>query len=244
MKKIILFVAILEISYLSLSFALAEYYGQWNIIGETIRTGFRVISIAFYGYFYQKYFYDPGQTFNNNELLTPQFSAAILLFLLFGLAFTNAENETLYWQIVFVISGVSAGLREELFYRGIVQNYLQRHYDFKIALAIATITFTLSHIQYIYYGQIGGLMLIAMAGLIFGCIFIYTQSIVFTAAVHGLYDALLSVNLLPFRLGNNVVLPILFIIMLAFLIIIHKKLFSTLPTDNMNDSNPDNLSMG
>ena len=134
MKKIILFVAILEISYLSLSFALAEYYGQWNIIGETIRTGFRVISIAFYGYFYQKYFYDPGQTFNNNELLTPQFSAAILLFLLFGLAFTNAENETLYWQIVFVISGVSAGLREELFYRGIVQNYLQRHYDFKIAL--------------------------------------------------------------------------------------------------------------
>ena len=244
MKRIILFVAILEITYLSLSFALAEYYGQWNIIGETIRTGLRVISIAFYGYFYQKYFYDPGQTFNKNELLTPQFSAAILLFLLFGVAFTNAENETLYWQIVFVISGITAGLREELFYRGIVQNYLQRHYDYKIALAIATLVFTLSHVQYLYYGQTGGLMLIAMAGLIFGCIFIYTKSIVFTAAVHGLYDALLSVNIVTFRLGNNVVLSILFLIMLAFLIILYKKLDGSPQAVNTDDSNPDNLSMG
>jgi membrane protease YdiL (CAAX protease family) len=244
MKKIILYVAILEISYLSLSFALAEIYGQWNIVGEVIRTGLRVISIIFYGYFYQKYFYNPSQIFKTKELLSPQFIAAILLFLLFAVVYTNAENETIFWQFIFVISGVTAGLREELFYRGIVQNFLERKYGYKIGLAVATLVFTLSHVQYIYYGQTGGLILITMAGIIFGSIFIYTKSIVFTAAVHGLYDALLSVNIVPFRLSNNVVVPILFLIMLAFLIIINKKLYSAQKTDNTDGGNQDNLSLG
>ena len=88
-------------------------------------------------------------------------------------------------------------------------------------------------------------MLIAMAGIIFGSIFIYTGSIVLTAAIHGLYDAILSVNLSPFKLSNDSVLPILFLIMVAFLILISKKLVSAPQADNnLDDSNPDNLSLG
>jgi membrane protease YdiL (CAAX protease family) len=223
MKKIILFAAILEITYLILSFVLAETYGQWSIDGEIIRTGLRVISIIFYGYFYQKYFCKPNHPFKTKELLTPQFIAAILLFVLFAVAYTNAENETALWQAIFIISGITAGLREELFYRGIVQDTLQRKYGYKIALLGATLLFTLSHVQYIYYGQAWGLMLIALAGTIFGSIFIYTGSIVFTAFIHGLYDAALSVNIVPFRLSNSVALPLLFLIMLAFLALISKK---------------------
>lgn len=225
MKKVILFCAILEITYLTLSFAIAEIYGQWSYQGEIIRTGLRIISIVFYGYFYQKYFYNANHSVKA-EILTPQFIAAILLFLLFAVAYTNAENETLMWQLVFAISGIIAGLREELFYRGIVQQSLQMKYDYKIALPVATLVFMLSHIQYIYYGQTGGLMLITLAGIIFGCIFIYTGSIIFTAIIHGLYDAILSVNIVPFRLSNSLVIPILFLIMLAFLIIINKKFYS------------------
>ena len=239
MKKIILFAATLEISYLALSFAIAQVYGQWSFLGEIIRTGLRVISLVFYGYVYRKYFYNPNHSFKAKELLTPQFIVAILLFLLFAVAYTNAENETVLWQIVFVISGVTAGLREELFYRGIVQNTLQRKYGYKVALPVATLVFTLSHIQYMYYGQAGGLMLITLAGIIFGSIFIYTGSIVFTAIIHGVYDALLSVSIVPFRLSNSVVLPVLFLIMLAFLIIINKKLHGTRQADNADDSSQD-----
>jgi membrane protease YdiL (CAAX protease family) len=245
MKRIILFAAILEISYLLLSFALAEIYGQWSIIGEIIRMGLRIISIVVYGYYYQQFFYTAGQSFKTKAVFTPPFVAIILLFLLFAVTYSNAENETLWWQFIFVVSGITAGLREELFYRGIVQQSFQKKYDNKTALALATLLFTLSHIQYIYYGQIKGLMLIAMAGVIFGSIFIYTGSIVFTAAIHGLYDAILSVNIMPFRLSNGSVLPILFLIMTAFLLIISKKLVGTPQADNnLDDSNPDNLSLG
>lgn len=244
MKKIILSAAILEISYLALSFALAQVYGQWSYEGELIRTGLRVIAILFYGYVYQKYFYNAKHSFKPKELLTPQFSAAILLFLFFGLAYTNAENEPLLWQVVFVISGITAGLREELFYRGIVQTALQKKYDYKIALLTTTLLFTLSHVQYIYYGQIRGLMLIAFAGIIFGSIFIYTNSIVFTAVIHGLYDAVLSTNLIPFRLSDEIVLPLLFLIMLVFLISINKKLYPNQHSDETDPSDQDNLSLG
>ena len=150
MKKVILFTAILEISYLTLSFIIAQIYGQWSYEGEIIRTGLRVISVIFYSYYYQKYFYNTTHSFQAKKILTPQFIAAILLLILFAVIYTNAENETGMWQLVFAISGITAGLREELFYRGIVQYSLQMKYGYKIALLTATLLFTLSHVQYIY----------------------------------------------------------------------------------------------
>ncbi|MGZ8908184.1 MAG: CPBP family glutamic-type intramembrane protease, partial [Methylobacter sp.] len=75
----------------------------------------------------------------------------------------------------------------------------------------------------IYYGQTKELLLIAFAGVIFGTIFIHTGSIVFTAIVHGLYDSILCLNLAPFRLNNGIATPILFLVMLAFLIVIIQK---------------------
>ncbi len=245
MKRIILYAAALEILYLTLSFALAQIYGQWSVTGEVIRTVLRVISIVFLGYFYQKYFYNEKRPFKAKELLTPQFNVAIILFLLFAVVYTNSENESLWWQFVFVISGITAGLREELFYRGIVQNILQRKYDYKTALLLATLLFTLSHVQYIYYGQIKGLILIAIAGVIFGAIFIYTGSIVVTATVHGLYDAVLSVNISSIKLSNGVALPVILLIMVVFLTLISKKIYPMRPAaNNIDDSNPDNLSLG
>lgn len=243
MKKIILFATAFEISYLTFSFVLAQRYGQWSYEGEIIRTGLRVISIVFYLYLYRQYFVDAHPVFKAKELLTPQFTAAILLLLLFAAVYSNAEHETLLWQLVFAISGATAGLREELFYRGIVQNTLQTKYGYKTALSAASLLFTLSHVQYIYYGQIRGLMLIALAGIVFGSIFIYTGSIVFTACIHALYDAVLSVYIVPFRLDNGIQLPVLFLIMLAFLIILNKKTNAPEQTAEAGDANPDNLSL-
>lgn len=243
MKKFILFVVLLEIGYLALSFALAEIYGQWSVAGEIVRSGLRIISILFYGYCYRKYFYQAGHPFRIKNRLTPQFVIPLLSFFLFAIFYTNAENETITWQILFVISGIAAGFKEELFYRGIVQYALQKKYGYKIALPAASLVFTLAHVQYIYYGQVGGLVLIALAGIILGSIFIYTGSVVFTALVHGLYDALLSVNLVPFRLSDIIALPLCFLIALAFLFTISEKFNGMQPTNSANDNNQDTLGL-
>lgn len=243
MKRIILFAAALEVTYLALSFLLAQFYGQWSYEGELVRTGLRLIPIVFYGYCYQKYCYNENQKFNIQTLFAPQFVVAIVLLLLFAAAYTNADNEPVLWQLVFVISGIAAGLREELFYRGLVQSALQKKYNQNVALALASLLFTLSHVQYLYYGQFSGLLLICFAGIIFGSVFIYSGSIVFTASIHGLYDAVLSINLLPHRLGNELETPLLFLIVLIFLIIKNKKVFSY-QSMKTGGGNPDNLSMG
>ena len=242
-NKILVCCAVLEISYLALSFTLAEVYGQWSFLGELFRTLLRVISIVFYSYFYQKYFLVEGQTFNAKAILTPSFCATVSAFLVFAIFYTNAENETLWWQFVFVISGFAAGLREELFYRGIIQKTLQTKFDYKIGLVMATMLFTVSHLQYIYHGQTYGLILIAIAGIIFGSIFIYTGSVALTAVVHGVYDALLSVNLTTVRISNGAAMPILGLLMLAFLVLISKKLYVPQSVGNRDNTNSDNLSM-
>ena len=235
MTRIILYAAILETIYLLLSLLIAKTYGQWSYEGEIIRTGLRAVSIVFYGYYYQKYFYDEHLPFKAKEICTPNFLIAVSLFLFFAVVYTNAENETIVWQIVFAISGITAGLREELFYRGIIQNVLQKKYGSKMALLLATAVFVFSHIQYLYYGQFQGLFFIAFAGIIFGSIFMMTGSVALTACIHGLYDAILSVNITSFRISNGIAMPLLFLVMLVF-IVINKKLFRPQQTGNIEAS--------
>lgn len=243
MRKMIALASLSEILYLTLSFIIAQVYGQWSITGELIRTSLRIISLFFFGYIYQNHFYSANQSVKPKGAFTAPFIAAIQLLLLFAASYTSAENETLLWQAVFVISGIAAGLREELFYRGILQKTLQTKYDYKIALFAATLIFTLSHIQYIARGQFGELMLIAFAGIIFGSIFIHTGSVAISALVHSSYDAILSVNMLPFRLSYNASMPILFLIMLLFLLITSKKLLSSKQADTSYGGDEDQFSM-
>ncbi len=226
MKKIILYAAIIETVYLSLSFILALQFGQWSFEGEIVRTGLRFIPIVIFGYLYQKYFYDENRTINARELTNPNFIAAVSLLMFFAMAYTNAKNESLIWQSVFAVSGITAGLREELLYRGIIQSSLQKRFGQQGALVLTTFIFVLSHVQYFFYGQFHGLLLITIAGIIFGSIFLMTGSVVVTSLIHGLYDAVLCMDLIPFRLSNEIALPILFSIMLVFLII-NKKVFRT-----------------
>ena len=243
MKKILLISVFLEIVYLIFSFVLAELFGQWSAIGEIIRMALRVVSITFFAYYYQSYFDDENKPFRAKKILTPHFIAALSLFFFFAIAYTNAAKATLFWQIIFGISGMTAGWREELFYRGIVQNTLQKKFSHQIALLIATLLFTLSHVQYIVYGHPRELLLIAFAGTIFGAIFIHTGSVVFTAIVHGLYDSILCLNLAPFRLDNAIATPILFFVMLAFLLIIVKRPAATQQKIRAGDGDQDHFSL-
>lgn len=235
MKKIILYAAIIETAYLSLSFILALQFGQWSLEGEIVRTGLRFIPIVLFGYVYQKYFYDENRTVNVRELTSPNFIAAVSLLMFFAMAFSNAKNESLTWQSVFAVSGIFAGLREELLYRGIVQSSLQKRFGQQRALLLTTVIFVLSHVQYFFYGQFHGLLFITAASIIFGSIFLMTGSVVVTSLVHGLYDAVICMDIIPFRLSNEIALPILFSIMLVFLII-NKKIFRTQDTNSAETS--------
>jgi membrane protease YdiL (CAAX protease family) len=243
MNKIIFFAAASEILYITFSFLISQSYGPWSIPGELARTSLRIISIFLFLYIYQKYFFKDDQSFKTKETLTLPFITAIQLFFLFAIVYTNARNETALWQIVFFISGIAAGLREELFYRGMIQKTLQLKYGYRNALIIGTLIFSLAHLQYLYEGQFRELALIAFAGVIFGSIFIHTGSVLFAGTIHGLYDAILSVNIAPFRLSYSAAMPILVLIMVIFLIIISNNLYVSRQREESYDRDQDGFSL-
>jgi membrane protease YdiL (CAAX protease family) len=225
MKKILLMniIIILELFYLGTSYQLAEIYGQWSFQGEIIRTGLRLIALLLLGWIYWKYFYGkviavPTQNINNRT-----FIISVALLLLFAVVYTNAENETVIWQLTFAISGIIAGFREEIIYRGMLQNYLQQKLHYRTALFLTTLVFTLSHIQYVIYQQNFALVMTAISSIIFGCIYYYSGRVLLTGLIHGSYDAMLSINISPIKLNHNAELPFLLLIMLFFLALANKK---------------------
>ena len=157
-------------------------------------------------------------------LLNSPFLVAASFLLGFAIIDSNGINESAGWQLIFFISGIIAGFREELLYRGIIQKTLQNRCGYQKALLMTSFLFAISHIQYIYFDQINGLLLITCAGFIFGCVYIYSQSIIVTAVTHGLYDALLSVSFISYKLSANLELPLFVVITLLFINLIRKPL--------------------
>lgn len=224
MLKRFIYLVLIEISYLAFSFAIAMAYGQWSEEGEIIRTIARSICLLMYGLFYLKFFHYPETGGTQAGLFRPSFLVAVGCLLLFAVMDSNGMNESAGWQKMFAVSGIIAGFREELLYRGMVQNILQNRYGYRFGLIAASLLFALSHIQYIYYGQLNGLLLIACAGIIFGCVYIYSRSILVTALIHGLYDAMISVDFIAYKLGARLELPLFIGITLFFISLVRKQL--------------------
>lgn len=225
MQKPLFLLALIEIVYLATSFYLAMVYGQWSYQGEILRSGLRIVSIIILILVYRRYFLTArANEFSAAPLKEPAFIMAVFALLTFAVSFTNAGHESGTWQAAFFVSGLLAGIREELFYRGVVQSWLQRKYPYRKALLFSTLIFTGAHIQYFYYQQYFPILLIFLAGIIFGCVFIYTGNVWMTVAVHAMYDAILSVSLLPVRLTNLAGFMVLLTLAGAFLFLIKPQL--------------------
>jgi membrane protease YdiL (CAAX protease family) len=224
LSKVIYF-SIVEIGYLAFSFALAISYGQWSLEGELQRTLARVICLLIYGYGYFQFFYKKAdKNADRTSLFSPTFLVATGLLFGFAIFDSNGVNENAEWQKLFFLSGLIAGFREELFFRGMIQNTLQNRLGYQKGLSWSVLLFALSHIQYIYYGQLHGLLMITCAGIMFGCVYIHSRSILVTGIVHGLYDALLSVDFISYKLDVKLELPLFFALSLLFISLVKEPL--------------------
>ena len=83
------------------------------------------------------------------------------------------------------------GLREELFYRAILQGYLERHLGPLRAIVVATVIFTAYHVgaQPMNIVSVTG---IAGTGAILGVIYQRTRNLWLVATLHAAIDALYS----------------------------------------------------
>jgi hypothetical protein len=112
----------------------------------------------------------------------------LLLAVVFSLAGVfNQPERSLDYQVALALTAPVVGLREEIFYRAIVQGFVARLAAPWIAIATSTAVFTAFHIgaQPMNIVSITG---IAATGVILGAIYQRTQNLWLVAVLHALID--------------------------------------------------------
>jgi membrane protease YdiL (CAAX protease family) len=91
------------------------------------------------------------------------------------------------WLLAVVMVGF-VGFVEEVLFRGLLQQVLERRLGFVLGLVVASAIYGLMHSV---YGQPVEILLAAGVGLVFGLVYDVTESLVLVSAVHGLQNVFL-----------------------------------------------------
>ena len=82
-----------------------------------------------------------------------------------------------------VLMAITAGVAEEMLFRGVLQTWLANHLPLAIALLLSSAVFGLLHMRTLLYAVIAGVI-----GLYLGIIFVLTENLLAPMTAHALYD--------------------------------------------------------
>lgn len=92
---------------------------------------------------------------------------------------------------------LTVGPCEELLFRGVVQARFREHMARFPAVSLATAVFTLAHLLIFAAGPLAdflaGLLVVVVAGAVFGTVYEYTHNLVLVALLHGVNNSMLVV---------------------------------------------------
>jgi len=91
--------------------------------------------------------------------------------------------------IVFALTSIAVGLREELLYRAVVINFLQPRVGAGAAIVLSTIVFLIYHYGALPLKLLPAIEVICMS-LLLGLVYVYSGSLLFVVALHSLYDGI------------------------------------------------------
>ena len=164
---------------------------QSPVMEELIRTAWRLPFCPLYWYLARLFV--PGPRAPWKSAWHPLVSvSAVLGFLAWPLAGYTA-GPGLATHLVFALTTPIVAVREELFYRAILQGGLERFVGRSRALAIATIAFAAFH-----YGaqpiNLFTVLLFIWAGLLFGAVYQRTRDIRLPILLHAAFDVIVALS--------------------------------------------------
>ena len=189
---------IIELLYISFSTFFSLKYCNDLLKGELLRTFVRSISLIIYLYIYNRKKIHQTNKINNSKDKIVIFLSVILI-MLFPLLFQKA-GFTGPLQLIWILSSFIVGFREELFYRGLLQNRLSTKYSIVTTLIITSMIFTSYHVIYFIWGQWITLIQVFIWSLFIGIIYIKTKKIILVSLIHSIYDAIPFVT--PFKISS------------------------------------------
>jgi membrane protease YdiL (CAAX protease family) len=91
--------------------------------------------------------------------------------------------------VVFALTSVIVGLREELLYRGVLINLLQPRVGVHGAIGLSTVVFLVYHYGALPLAPLPAIEVVCMS-LLLGIVYAYSGSLLFVIALHSLYDGI------------------------------------------------------
>lgn len=117
----------------------------------------------------------------------------------------------------FAFTSLFVAIKEELLFRGILINFLERRIGIFYSVVLSSLVFAIWHIG-VVNPDFWNFIQILMAGLFLGVIYVGTGSIIMVIAFHAIYDAIFCFS--PFFDLNDRVLPGILLLMLASLFMV------------------------
>jgi membrane protease YdiL (CAAX protease family) len=187
----LLLVALIECAYaVSTRAGLAQLFQGGEL--ELVTSAVRLLTLALYWRLFRSWILSRRMQWD--RLRQPTLLLGMLLLLLVPL-FTGNDGRPESERWIFALTSFVVGLREELVYRAVVQNLLERRFGFMPAIISASALFACYHYGYaqIPFTPLRFLELF-FSGVALGVVYRATGSLALAAALHAVLDVLWSLS--------------------------------------------------
>ncbi len=182
----LIIVAITELVFVVATRVVLHYLPWTSVEAELIRTALRIVTALIYWWLLKPLIL--SRAANLPTFKRPAALLALLLFLSIPVLVGNYQLPS-DAAILFAITSLPVGIKEEFLFRGIVQNLLAKRYGALKAILITSLIFTLWHVG-VWNPTVWTFSQIFFAGVILGLIYVGSGSILTVIALHTVYDAI------------------------------------------------------
>lgn len=184
----LLLLLLIEVLFFVLTRVILHYLHWSSIEAELLRTGLRLTSVLVYLYLFRSLILAPP--WHTQSLRSPLLLLGVGAFMsvppLFG-AYSLPDGMAL----LFAVTSLPVALKEELLFRGILQQLLGRRLAPWAAILLTSILFTAWHLGALKFSPWTFLQ-IGLASVILGLVYARTGSLLAVIVLHAVYDALFA----------------------------------------------------
>lgn len=187
-RNALIVVLLVETIYFVLTRLTVKYLGAWTLEAEFVRTALRLGSAGCFWYLMKPTILSKTPDFR--PMRSMWFAAGIGLFFLTPVVIGN-YNHHIGMAFVIAIASIAVAIKEELLFRGIVQNLIESRRGLIVAIVVSNGLFAVWHIGVVPH-TVWVFSQVFLAGSLIGIAYAKTGSIALAIALHALYDALFA----------------------------------------------------
>lgn len=191
LKNKLILAVIVELLYIAGSRYVTSTFDTYTPNSEYLRTLLRAFSVIAYYFLFKDYIL--SFTPNYKFIKSPYIGLSLLLFFITPLLVGNLYFMGDYTRVLFAVTSIVVGLREELVFRVLIQNNLESKIGSIYAICITSMIFTAWHYgaipnEWFAFGQV------FINSLLIGFVYSATKSFILVVTMHAIYDALWSLT--------------------------------------------------